>query len=128
MMKSYFFIALLALTFIGCEVDQTSGTKEEDQQELITLRNELETVSVEFTCDNAADWKFTPVGAKACGGPTGYVAYSTKIDETLFLRKVALYTEKQKVFNRKWNIVSDCMAIAPPKSIDCVSGKPKFVY
>ncbi|MGF1925511.1 MAG: hypothetical protein ACQUHE_15140, partial [Bacteroidia bacterium] len=93
MMKSYFLGALLAFTFIGCEVDQTSGTQEEEQQELITLRNELESVSNNFTCDNAADWKFTAIGAKACGGATGYVAYSTKIDETLFLQKVALYTE-----------------------------------
>ncbi len=128
MMKSYILVALLAFTFIGCEVDQTSRNQEEEQQELITLRNELERVSAEFTCDNAAGWKFTAVGAKACGGATSYVAYSTKIDETLFLQKVALYTEKQKAFNKKWNIVSDCMAMVPPKSIECVSGKPKFVY
>ncbi len=133
-MKSYiyksllFLVTLLVFSFAGCDHEHFYANKEGDQQELAKLRSEIDKLSEQINCDNSADWKFTAIGEKACGGPAGYVAYSTKIDETLFLKKVDLYTQKQKAFNVKWNIISDCMFMVPPKSIDCVSGKPKFVY
>lgn len=119
---------LMIFSFAGCKLENVAGTKDDEQQELYRLRIEIDKLSEQVNCDNAADWKFTAIGSKACGGPIGYVAYSNKIDEALFLKKVALYTEKQKAFNVKWDIASDCMFMVPPKSIDCVSGKPKFVY
>ncbi|MES2650297.1 MAG: hypothetical protein V4663_01085 [Bacteroidota bacterium] len=131
-MEKYLFktvlFALLVFSFAGCKLDDVSDTKDHELQELSSLKIEIDKLSEQVNCDNAADWKFTAIGAKACGGPTGYVAYSNKIDEVLFLKKVALYTEKQKAFNVKWNIASDCSLPTLPKSIDCISGKPKFVY
>jgi hypothetical protein len=35
-------------------------------------------------------------GSKACGGPTGFVAYSLKLNTTEFLDKVKKYTNYQK--------------------------------
>jgi hypothetical protein len=52
--------------------------------------------------ENPADWNFTPIGSKACGGPTGFIAYSLKLNTTDFLDKVEKYTPK-KEFNNKWD-------------------------
>jgi hypothetical protein len=35
-------------------------------------------------------------------GPTGFVAYSLKLNTTEFLDKVKKYTNYQKKFNTKW--------------------------
>ena len=129
MMKPFLILAILFFfCLIACEKGVFSNSKEKDLEELANLKKDIDEGSAQTTCINAADWKFTAIGDKACGGPTGYVAYSTTIDETAFLKKVKVYTDKQKAFNLKWNTVSDCMFMVPPKSIDCVNGKPKFVY
>ncbi|MBC7615868.1 MAG: hypothetical protein H7202_07365 [Pedobacter sp.] len=131
-MRQYLFksilFSLFIFSFTGCEEKNLYNSKEDDVLEIASLRSEIDKLSEQVNCENNAGWKFTPIGEKACGGPTGYVAYATKIDEALFLKKVTLYNQKQKAFNVKWNVVSDCMFMNPPKSIDCVSGKPKLVY
>jgi hypothetical protein len=44
---------------------------------------------------------FYSIGSKACGGPTGFVAYSLKLNTTEFLDKVK-YTNYQKNSITKW--------------------------
>lgn len=133
-MRTYLYQTCLLLSIIlvfslaGCEQKDFSSSKESDEQEMSSLRREIDKMSEQVSCNDAADWKFTAIGSKACGGTAGYVAYSTKIDETLFLKKVAMFNQKQKAFNVKWNLMSDCLAPNPPKSIECINGKPKLVY
>lgn len=83
----------------------------------------------ELKCENANDWKFVTLIEGACQTPL-YIAYSTKINEALLLQKVALHNSKQQAFNVKWNKALLCPAIAylPPSKVECVDGKPKFVY
>lgn len=119
---------ILFFCFVGCERKNPINSKEIDEQELFNLRSEINELSEQVNCENNANWKFTAIGAKACGGPTGFIAYSANINEVEFLKKVDLYTQKQKAFNAKWAIGSDCSAPSPPKAIECVNGKPKFIY
>lgn len=114
-------------TLSGCK-DDFETSKEQDEQELMTLFKEIETLAGQFTCNSAAEWKFVAVGAKACGGATAYVAYSSKVDESLLLKKVSNYTAKQTSYNEKWKVISDCMLVIEPKGVECNNGKPKFVY
>ncbi|GGI22005.1 hypothetical protein [Pedobacter mendelii] len=85
-------------------------------------------MSDQISCDNAADWRIVPIGAKGCGGASSFIAYSAKIDTALFLQKVEQYTQKEKAFNEKWKLYSDCALILAPKRIECADGKPKLVY
>ena len=119
--------SICLLTLTGCK-DDLETSKEQDEQKLIALYQEIETLANQYLCANAAEWKFTAIGAKGCGGPTNYIAYSSKIDESAFLKKVATYTAQQKAYNEKWNIASDCMFVTAPKSVECIDNKPKFVY
>lgn len=119
-------IFVLCLSLISC-VD--SGTSvEEERQVLDEMRTEIETIANSEACINASDWLFTAIGAKACGGAAGYIAYSNKIDVDLFLNLVAAYTAAEKKFNKKWGIISDCSIVMPPTGINCEDGKPVFYY
>lgn len=122
------FVACLLFSFAACEEKDFSGWREKNELEMSNLRKEIEKMSNQVSCENPADWKFVAIGSKPCGGAAGYIAYSNKINEALFLEKVAIFNQKQQAFNVKWNLISDCMALLPPKSIDCVNGKPKLVY
>jgi len=103
-------------------------TIEHDRAVLDTLLTEIRNIAESETCENADEWKFTRIGSKACGGPTGYVAYSDKIDEAGFLEKVQAYTNAEADFNRKWGIFSNCAIEPEPKSVSCENGKAVFNY
>jgi len=128
--RPYIIFSLFICVIInfGCKNDGLFSTREEDQNKLNAEYEVIQKLSIQFSCENASEWKFTAIGAKGCGGPTGYIAYSSKIDEHDFLEKVKVFTNHQKEFNVKWNIVSDCMYNTPPNSVICENGKPKFVY
>jgi len=125
------FLALLILTVFTvsrCKENALVSAKEDEEYELELLMHEIKSMSAQVSCENAGDWKFVPIGNRGCGGAEGFVAYSTKIDTTYFLKKVAQYTDLQTAFNKKWQIKSPCNIIIAPKSIECVEGKAMFVY
>ncbi|WP_415328816.1 hypothetical protein [Chryseobacterium sp. MMS23-Vi53] len=97
-----------------------------DQAQLDKIKASIETEISKEKCENANDWAFAPMGAKACGGPQSYIAYPKKLEATI-LTKINDYTEKVKAFNQKYNIMSDCMMVNPPTSIKCVKGKAELV-
>lgn len=116
-----------ALLQVSCSKDDHSS-KDKDLKELEALYKEIDLMSKSNICVNAADWAFTAIGSKACGGPTNFIAYSTKLNTVEFLKKVQAYTEAQDKFNKKWRIYSDCMLIAMPQRVDCVNGKAELIY
>ena len=85
-------------------------------------------ISKSEKCTNGSDWKSVGLGVKACGGPVSYIAYSAKIDEAKFLEKVNLYNQKSTEYNKKYNLISDCMLVMPPEQIECINGSPVFKY
>lgn len=99
-----------------------------DHKNLMELYEEILKLSQSYSCSNSSDWSFTTYGSKACGGPQGYIAYSNKIDTTVFLQKVQEYTKAEKKYNIKWNVVSTCDLPAQPKSVECQNGVPVLKY
>jgi len=106
-------------------VEKTSSY-EEDQAELEAMFADIKATAESVVCENEEDWKFTAYGSKACGGPQGFIAYSTQIDETAFLASVGAYFLAEAEFNAKWRIYSTCDVPIPPQSISCVDGKAVF--
>ncbi|MES2418572.1 MAG: hypothetical protein V4541_10335 [Bacteroidota bacterium] len=125
-MNKFLFIVFICLIFSACKKE--ISTKQEDEQELSALLQQIKAKSEPFKCENAADWKFIAYGSKACGGPIGYLPYSTKIDTPAFFSLVNKYGVLQNEFNHKWSIASDCALARQPKSIVCEDGKPKLIY
>ena len=74
-------------------------------------------------CDNASQCRTMPVGHKACGGPEGYVAYSTKSGNSA--RLLALgeqYAAARKAENERSGILSNCMVERDPGAT-CVANR-----
>lgn len=109
-------------------VKRELSEQEQEHRELMDLFNELYELTFSETCIDESEWTYTAYGAKACGGPKGYIAYSTKIDSTTFLQKIENYTNAEKAFNTKWGIVSDCTITNVPIGIECKNGYPILIY
>jgi hypothetical protein len=125
-MKKLFFAPLLlsiVLILISCNKDQDKDLKKLDE-----IYSEIKALADSQACENPDNWSFTAYGAKACGGPVGFIAYSLNIDEAYFLALVAEYTEKQEAYNLKWGINSDCSTPEVPTGIVCENNLPVFVY
>lgn len=118
----FFFIG-----FISCEKNETNS-KDAD---LLTLENQLDeikTLARSIVCDDAKNWDYTPYGEKACGGPVGFIGYSKNMDTVVFLALIADYRQAQMKFNKKWNIISDCLMVQPPVRIACENGEAILIY
>lgn len=101
------------------------------EQELALLQKKYDKIislSESNQCTNSEDWLITAIGAKACGGPTGFIAYSKNLDTVNFLNLVTAYTANQKTYNQKWGVISDCSIPPSPSSIKCENNLPVFVY
>ncbi|QTE21580.1 hypothetical protein [Polaribacter cellanae] len=119
---------IIELTETKLVVKREVTEQEKDHQQLMALFNEIRTLSRSKSCANSNDWKYVAFGSKACGGSQGFIPYSTKINTTDFLQKVADYTKAEKEYNIKWNIVSNCSTPNEPKSIKCKNGYPVLKY
>ena len=119
---------VLIMSLIWACTDREEPMQNVDQTELETLYKDIEKTAQQYTCENAGEWKFTAIGSKACGGAAGYMAYSVKIDESTFLKKVEQFTKLQADYNKKYGVFSDCALVIQPKGVTCENGKPKFTY
>ncbi len=121
------FIVLVVCVLIGaCTEDAT--TQEQDFEALTNTFNSLQETASSIPCTDASQWRFTPYGAKACGGPQGYLAYPITIDTVDFLNRIEGYRIREDYLNRKWNVFSTCDVPPAPVSVDCVNGIAVLVY
>jgi hypothetical protein len=131
-MNSFKLLLFVFLLFIAksCDDNQDNQnlTQQQESEILSQLFSEIEAMASSEECINASDWTFTAYGSKACGGPMGFIAYSTNIDTTTFLEKIEEHEIAQQAFNEKWAIVSDCSIPAEPSDVICENGNPVFVY
>lgn len=122
-----FLILLMTLGMVyACERTET-GYREADREKLVKMRQEIMDKIDAIPCENAEDWRPEALGSKACGGPQEYIPYphaADKSEEILDLIKA--YTEAEAAYNKKHNIISDCMAILEPTGVRCKDGKPEI--
>ena len=84
---------------------------------------QLRALTADPQCDNSAQCKVTPVGSRACGGPSSYLVYSNKIadeQEVELLSKKITTLESQ--FNAENAMVSICQHLTAPET-QCVENK-----
>ena len=110
------------------ELRREVSHQEKDFLALMDLFYEIEQIAYSKNCSDSSLWKITAYGSKACGGPQGYLPYSTEIDTVDFLNKVAAYTAAEDAFNKKWNIISDCSLAPSPNRVECNNGFPSLIY
>ena len=131
-----------ALTMVSCKSAQNNdpaempkdiserpadeSSQKYDEAQLDKLKASIESMTTKEKCTNAADWTFSPIGTKACGGPVSYIAYPKKNES--ILSKIQEYTQKMADFNKKYNITSDCMMAAEPTGVKCQGEKAVLIY
>jgi hypothetical protein len=119
-------IFLISLLVVSCEL-ATNEPLIITAEELVKQQTEIIQLSESVSCTNASEWKFTPMGNKACGGPARYIAYHQSVERE-FLDLVERFTTAQKTYNETNNVLSDCMLVGPPRTIQCEANKAVLVY
>ncbi|WP_158839978.1 hypothetical protein [Polaribacter sp. L3A8] len=119
---------IISLTENELVVKRELTAQEIEHRYLMDLFNEIQDLAYSVSCLDANNWLFTAYGKKACGGAQGYMAYSSSIDTSSFLNKIATYTQAEKDFNVKWGIISNCSITKPPISVVCQNGYPTLKY
>ena len=112
----------------SCSNDDDGMSRSQEAQILQQMLSEIKSLASSEDCEDATEWTFTAYGSKACGGPVGYIAYSTNIDTESFLNQVEEHRTAQKEFNEKWGIISDCSVPQEPDEVICENGETVFVY
>ena len=120
-------IGYLYLFFVvlGCQVTENQN---DDLSSLQILFEEIQTLANSAACTDATEWTFVSYGAKACGGPQGYIAYSNQIDVAYFLSLIEEYTTAEREYNIRWGIVSTCTLPPIPEGVSCQNGDAVLIY
>ena len=93
-----------------------SGDEARDRALLERLEREARALATTSGCESATSCKAAPVGAKACGGPRGYLVYCVRsTDEPALLAKLDTLQRLEREFNTRHNIISTCEFISPPE-------------
>ena len=72
-------------------------------------------IALDNKCTTAADCSVIAVGARACGGPSGYLAYATKCSNALDVQLMAQLTNHLEAqYNLENSVVSICSIVMPP--------------
>lgn len=118
-------LLLFVLVFISCK---ENNSQEKDFAILNERYLEIKELSESVDCEDSSEWNFTAYGSKACGGPIGYIAYSSKIDTVHFFKLIEEYTKENERLNIKWGVISDCSTPQMPIVVECQSGIAVFIY
>src|SRR5688572_24148758 len=113
-------IGCAAVLFLSCRT--AARNDRDDSQRLEELTRELQALIQPPSCSSVTVCRVIPVGAKPCGGPWRYVAYSTVNTDSIKLANVAARLENlESNLNKRTGLSSDCSLVSPPV-LDCVAG------
>jgi hypothetical protein len=113
-------VSVLSLLFL-LAVDPIAS-QPSDTERLEELRRMIEQEIGTPYANEPTQCKLIPFGSKPCGGPWGYLVYSTlKTDESRLKQLVSNFNQLQKKINEEGKILSDC-ALAPEPKLE-LAGK-----
>ena len=73
-------------------------------------------------CSDASQCRTLPIGSRPCGGPEGYLAYSTSSSPEAELHALAeRYKQERSEVHAKSGMMSDCRFMTDPGAV-CVAG------
>lgn len=114
---TYFFYLALASCSGDLQNPEVTGADLELQL------NEIKRIAESGECSENTQCFYLPYGSKPCGGPRGFVIFSSTIDVETLKAKIEKYTKAEEAYNKNQGIISDCMLETPPQNIGCLEGK-----
>lgn len=128
MINRTLFMLISSILLLGsCNKDLTAEM-ERERLELDRMKTEIKDKIEDVMCNDTSEWEVMALGSKACGGPNEYIAYPKELDSERTDELILDYNRKEEEFNKKYNISSDCMAVAKPSGVSCDGGKPKLIF
>lgn len=115
-------------TYLCENLDTTDWSCEMFTSRLTELFEEINELSTSVACTDASEWTFIAYGARACGGPQGYIPYSKSINSDKFICLVNIYTNIEQSYNETCGIYSICAFEIEPSGIVCDNGIPTLTY
>ncbi len=83
-----------------------------------TLWQQIQAANTDLSCDSDSQCHTIGTGAKACGGPENYLAWSSKNSNGAKLKSlVELHSAARRADNNSQGIMSTCMAISDPGAV-----------
>ena len=88
-----------------------------------TLRQQIVAEIGNASCGTSAQCRTLPVGSRACGGPEGYLAYSTKTGDAAKMQRMAAQeSAARKEQDRQTGGMSTCQMMMDPGAT-CQAGR-----
>ncbi len=119
-MKLLILLLLFVSTAGSCqhseEIPQISASDLERQLE------QIKDLVASKNCTENSQCSYMAYGSKACGGPQGYLVFSSEVDLVKVQELVKNYTTAEAAYNKQNEIMSDCSLVNPPQSIGCIDG------
>lgn len=126
---------LLLILFLGCSACNASGpvatgkapaapvaAAPAGSEDAATLLIQMRTLIGAASCTEDAQCKTVAVGARACGGPEGYLAYSTRETQASALEALAArHAQKRRADVAASGELSTCNVI-PDRGALCLAG------
>lgn len=113
---------LLAIGILSLVLAPPARTGEPPQQPAAEAMKAIVQVIGDAPCDGPADCRTVGVGAKSCGGPESYLAWSVRHTDAAELEKrVAQHRTLRRAEDRRDGRVSNC-AVTPEPATSCVAG------
>ncbi len=113
-----FYVAcFLLLCFFACD----------DEKEVEDVRQEMQEIELaiealtQLDCTSSSQCAATPIGVKACGGPTHYVIHNTATDVVALAELIDRYNVLNRTLNSLTGAISDCSIVNPP-TLTCMNG------
>ncbi len=83
----------------------------------------LRALAADAACSDSAQCRTLPLGARACGGPEAYLAYSTAKGSEAQLRSLAeRYQAERRAANKASGMMSTCQFMPDPGAV-CQAGR-----
>ena len=117
-------IATLSLGGFACAADNAPASPAAaDARTAASLMVPVKAVIGDAACDQSTQCRVIGVGAKACGGPSGHLAWSLKnTDQKALFAAVQVQAEAQKEENKVSGMRSNCAIAVDPGAV-CTAGR-----
>lgn len=120
-MKTFFIILILTTSFAGCD-----DIKSDQELTILELEKQLQEIYAFIDnedCSQGSECSFMPYGSKACGGPQGYLLFSSETDVPTLHKMVEKHRNAEAAYNKQNRMISDCSIPVPPDKLTCENGK-----
>lgn len=116
-------VALAALTACSTAAPPASPAASAAAAAATDAPDQARALIGDAACSDDSQCRTVGWGAKACGGPSHWIAYSTARTDTVALEQLARqHAEQQRASQARSGIVSNCMYVADPGA-QCVANR-----